>query len=215
VYSVNSLLNSYLINYCAMKKFETLAANRSNQPQSNWWHFLLVLIAIPSLINLSYAQGVYKWTDANGKVHYGDATMAPTKSKKIAGNDVMVEAASASSASKPTENKQSGSSASTEGKSVAQAFQGLPAERIQKCSGLAKEAALIQITGENLSKGMSKQRNLLEQIRANCTATGFDCSLSRTNPANDRCEPFAWKGKGEMLRANIDGTVLKAGPGDF
>ncbi|MBF6907436.1 DUF4124 domain-containing protein, partial [Acinetobacter baumannii] len=30
------------------------------------------------------AQEIYKWTDANGKVHYGDRAAAPEHSKKIA-----------------------------------------------------------------------------------------------------------------------------------
>lgn len=198
-----------------MKKIETQTTHSPIQLQYAWFNFLVFLILVPNVFNVSYAQGVYKWTDANGKVHYGDATIAPIKSKKIAGNDAFVDPASTSSTAKSGDTKKPGRNAATEGETVAQAFQGLSAERIQKCSGIAKEAALMQISGENLAKGMAKQRNLLDQIRANCTGTGFECKLSRTKPENDRCEPYSWSGKGELLRANIDGTVIQAGPGNF
>jgi hypothetical protein len=171
-------------------------------------------LAVPLLQPLCYAQAVYKWTDANGKVHYGDARQAPNNSKKIAEKDVVAEASSASSIMNSKDSKKSVPE-SADGKAEFQAFQGISAERIQKCSRIAKEVLLMQFDTSNMAKDSIRHRTLLDQIRATCTGTGFECTLSRINPKKDRCEPFAWKGMGEMLRADIDDTKVKAGPGKF
>ncbi|MBC3833468.1 DUF4124 domain-containing protein [Undibacterium amnicola] len=203
-----------------MKKSNTPDSNATNLKtycKTHWQVCLMLLLTVSIPMNSGYAQGVYKWTDANGKVHYGDARTAPMNGKKIAGTEAVVEAAPASSVSgdNSKNNKKSNPEGSATAKTLAQAFQGISAERIQKCSGFAKETLLLSFGSKDFAKEIEKQRNLLDQIRANCTGTGFQCTLSRKNPANDHCEPFSWKGTGEMLRADVDGAKVKARPGKF
>jgi hypothetical protein len=44
---------------------------------------LLVAAAFSLLCSSAFAQEIYKWTDANGKVHYGDRSAAPESSQKM------------------------------------------------------------------------------------------------------------------------------------
>lgn len=43
----------------------------------------LLLIQLSLCAGLACAQQVYKWTDENGKVHYGDQNTAPSKSRQV------------------------------------------------------------------------------------------------------------------------------------
>lgn len=122
------------------------------------------------------AQEIYKWTDANGTVHYGDRAAAPDSSKKMnitvaPPSQPPVVSASALGAQRrpPLPNFDS------EKKSVPAD----PALVGPECKGLIEKIAAVP-PGKNW-EGLSRQFN------SACPGIAYDCVEYRSNPQKNQC----------------------------
>lgn len=162
--------------------------------------FVLSMLVACIAVNVVQAQGVYKWTDAQGKVHYGDKQVAPQKSQKIAETEVKVETPRVKPGDKENPVVE------------VQAFGNVSAERIKKCMGFANEIARIDGSKDTI-KSMNRVSNLHDKIRMTCSYTGFDCLIDDARPEKNRCSPFVWNGRGVLVRGRINGAQFETSPG--
>ena len=181
------------------KSFNLTELNRQGTRQ-RISRVVLSMLIVFSAVNVVQAQGIYKWTDAQGKVHYGDKQVAPQKSQKIAETEVKVEAPRAKPGDKENPVAE------------VQAFGNVSAERIKKCIGFASEIARIDGSKDTI-KSMSRISNLHDKIRMTCSYTGFDCLIDDARPEENRCSPFVWNGRGVLVRGKINGAQFETSPG--
>jgi len=115
------------------------------------------------------AQDIYKWTDANGKVHYGDRAAAPDSSQKMhvsvtPPGGAVVPPATVSSP-RP----------GAKGKSVPAD----PARVAPACKGLIDQIAAVP-AGRNWEA-------LYRQFDSACPSIAYECTEYESSPQNNRC----------------------------
>lgn len=158
--------------------------------------------------DLTYAQGVYKWIDASGKVHYGDRQVAPQRGAKVAEVLVKNEIRSKKNDEMPDSDKKQ---PEEKGVNEVPSFRGISADRMKKCTSVANEVALIQAEAFDV-KRQSYMWEQVEKIRTYCPATGFECAEERTAQNGYRCTPFFWTGTNEIMRGSFNGITFKLKP---
>ena len=115
------------------------------------------------------AQEIYKWTDANGKVHYGDRAAAPPSSKKI---HVQV-----TPPSQPPAVAASATGAQRRSPSLFVPVD--PALVGPECKGLIDKIASVP-AGKNWE-------SLYRQFDSACPGIAYECVEYRSSPQNNRC----------------------------
>lgn len=130
---------------------------------------ILVLAFFASGSPYADAQDIYKWTDANGKVHYGDRAAAPDSGQKM---HVSVTPPSGSVAPPPSvSNPRPGA----KGKSVPAD----PARVAPACKGLIDRIAAVP-AGRNWEA-------LYRQFDSACPGIAYECTEYESSPQNNRC----------------------------
>lgn len=130
----------------------------------------VLLLTIPATV---FAQKVYKWTDENGKTHYGDKPGPVNKSKKllIQTNKPIAEPASTESVAPPEE-----SVADTADTNVT------TQPNFLQCMKLANEKSLEQ-PGDFSAESKARHKKLL----ALCPNTSYRCFTYRITPSKNNC----------------------------
>jgi hypothetical protein len=130
---------------------------------------ILVLAFSASGSLRAYAQDIYKWTDANGKVHYGDRAAAPDSGQKM-----HISVTPPGGAVVPSPSVSRRRQASKE-KSVP-----VPAERVAPvCKALIDQIAAVP-AGRNWEA-------LYRQFDSACPGIAYECTEYESSPQNDRC----------------------------
>jgi hypothetical protein len=125
----------------------------------------------------AHAQDIYKWTDADGKVHYGDRAAAPENSKKMnvivapPSEPQAVPALAASSHRHPP-----AAVASRFGKKSVPVD---PALVAPTCKGLIEKIAAVP-PGTNWEA-------LYHQFDSTCPSIAYECMEYQSNPQNNHC----------------------------
>lgn len=120
----------------------------------------------------AHAQGLYKWTDANGKVHYGDSAAAPESSKKM---HVTVTAPSKPAAVAASASSQRPPHRAPQKKSVPAD----PALVGPQCKGLIEKIAAVPV-------GTSWE-SLYRQFDNACPGIAYECVEYQSTPQNNQC----------------------------
>jgi hypothetical protein len=137
----------------------------------------LVAAAFSLLFSSALAQELYKWTDANGKVHYGDRSAAPERSKQM---HVDAEpprpppvAFSTATASQP----RTGLAPLRDG-------QKKPVPANLALVGPTCKALIDKIAAIPAGKGWE---SLYAQFNSACPRIAYECTEYRSNPQNNQC----------------------------
>lgn len=147
----------------------------------NRFHFLTSAFLVATFLGLSGssadAQEIYKWTDANGTVHYGDRVAAPDSSKKMNITVAPPPQAPAVQASSPIAQHRSPLlphlDMSKKSVPVASSLVG------PECKGLIEKIAAVP-AGKNWE-------SLYRQFNGACPGIAYDCVEFESNPQNNQC----------------------------
>jgi hypothetical protein len=121
------------------------------------------------------AQAIYKWTDSNGKVHYGDRAAAPESSQAIH--------VAAAPAVLPTP----ASTVLPQPDSRHKSVRFNPALVSAACKGLVDKIALVQ-AGQ-------KWQALYDAFNSACPGIAYECVEYVSNPQNNQCNWVERKGR--------------------
>jgi hypothetical protein len=130
---------------------------------------MLVVAFSASGSSLAHDQDIYKWTDADGKVHYGDRAASPDQGKKL---QVSVTPPGGSVVPLPSA---SSLRPGTKGKSVPVD----PARVAPACKGLIDQIAAVP-AGRNWE-------TLYRQFDSVCPGIAYECTEYESSPQNNRC----------------------------
>ena len=120
-----------------------------------------------------HAQELFKWTDADGKVHIGDRSTAPVNSKKM---DIHVQQSSGEPADTARDPKLLPANArSPDTTSIPVA----PSRVGARCKGLADEIA-------NVKPGVA-WGSLARDFNLTCPGIAYECIEFRAHPENNKC----------------------------
>lgn len=139
--------------------------------------FLVVAVFLGLFGANAQAQEIYKWTDANGKVHYGDRFAAPEGSKKM---HIRVEPTSPpppAPASATTLQHRPPLLAGRD--SSKKSVPANPALVGPACKGLIDQIAAVP-AGKNWEL-------LYRQFTSACPGIAYECTTYRSNPQNNQC----------------------------
>ena len=139
------------------------------------------MLKICALWLLLLAQGVgaseiYKWTDENGKVHFGDQANAPKKSEEVIVKPVSGTGAMPSKYDFTTKEL---SKTAVENPKRSNSID-LTTPAVAKCSGLAKQYIVNDDNAE--------REALISKIKSMCRGVSFYCWSYKANPSRNRCE---------------------------
>ncbi len=168
-------------------------------------HFVLRSAAVlicTAFIQAANAAEVYKWTDANGQVHFGDRLSAPSNGKKI---DVKTHPAKEVATTGPRE--------------FPRAMQPIsPQFRLQKPSpiqvpkGKSKpvDPSRIGAGCQDLIDQIAKVKpgvnwqSLSQKFDATCPGISYECNTYRTHPENNKCTWIERTGSNVMQTNNYE-----------
>jgi hypothetical protein len=140
---------------------------------------LAACLVYSALIDVVYAAEVYKWTDENGKVHFGDRLSAPSNGQKI---DVKPQPMLEQS-TPPTQPQSGTLPQATPAPIQSPQSKSTPADPSQIRPG-CKEL-IDQIA--NVKPGTNWQP-LYQQFNATCPGIAYECNNYQTHPENNKCE---------------------------
>lgn len=138
----------------------------------------IFVVAILSLSSSGIAaQEIYKWTDSNGKVHYGDRSGAPENSAKM---NVTFTPPNSLTTAPP-------SAAGSVGRPPLQAQLEPPKKAVPvdpavvapECKGLIEKIAAVPV-GKNWE-------SLSRQFNQACPGIAYECVEYQSHPQNNRC----------------------------
>ncbi|MEW6761896.1 MAG: DUF4124 domain-containing protein [Pseudomonadota bacterium] len=138
--------------------------------------FLVTLLSVLSAAHAS-AQEIYKWTDANGKVHYGDRAAAPENSTKMTLRlppPSQPEAAPVSGG-----NAQRGLAVRPQSNPQEKSVPVDPARVGPLCQSLIGKIAAVPAGGN--------WENLYRQFDAACPRIAYECVEYESRPQDNRC----------------------------
>lgn len=121
------------------------------------------------------AQEIYKWTDASGKVHYGDRAAAPEHSRKLPVTPAPAPAAA------PVRQPAAAPRPEARAKPVD------PARVAPSCQGLIGQIAAVP-PGKNWEA-------LYRQFDSACPGIAYECVEYRSRPRENRCSWVERTGK--------------------
>jgi hypothetical protein len=140
-----------------------------------------------ALIHVVNAAEVYKWTDANGQVHFGDRESAPSDSQKLD-----IKSQPGPEQRTPQSQPQSGKPPQPQGTST-------PADPSQVppgCHDLVGQIAKV--------KPGSNWQSLYQKFNADCPGIAYVCNNYRTHPENNKCEWVKRTGNSVMQTNNYE-----------
>jgi len=140
----------------------------------------VLLLIIPATV---FAQKVYKWTDANGKTHYGDKPGQATQSKKVI-------LKTNKRTPKPAPSKIE-SEALAEEAAADTAATGVEAQpNFDQCISLAKQKAKLR------QPFSPKSESLHKKLKSLCPNTSFTCYDYSYTPSKSSCTAKPGDSKG-------------------
>jgi hypothetical protein len=144
-------------------------------------------------IHVADAGEVYKWTDENGKVHFGDRQSAPSNGPKI-------EMKSQPAPGTPPTQPPSGTPPQpTPASTQSPQSKSTPADPSQirpGCQDLIDQIAKVQ-PGTNW-------QSLYQKFNATCPGIAYECNNYRTHPENNKCEWIKRTGNSVMQTNNYE-----------
>jgi hypothetical protein len=150
-----------------------------------------MMLLLTTICCFAHAGEIYKWTDENGKVHFGDRSAAPAEGKKI---DVRVQPPSSSSSengSRPEPQRPDIPPALfspapplpiPSRPSLDPAKKSVPVDPARvgpKCQGLIDQIAKVP-------PGTPWQ-SLSKEFNASCPGIAYECINYRSHPENNKC----------------------------
>lgn len=147
----------------------------------NRFPFLASVLIVATLSGLSaanvYAQELYKWTDASGKVHYGDRAAAPENGVPIA-----VPVAPGRQPF-PSQRPAPGNQASAPSRAPSEAqIRSSPTDRVSMSVECTSLIAKLETT-----PGGANWKQLSRQFNETCPGIAYECQAERATPQNRRC----------------------------
>lgn len=156
------------------------------------WLLVAACLAASASLRLACAADVYKWTDANGRVHFGDRFSAPADGQKT---DIKSSPAPAPVPVQPRATPTAPAPAArgpvpvAPGKSQpADAWEVRPG-----CKELIDRVAAVP-AGTNWEA-------LSRQFDATCPGIAYECTRFRSRPENDKCE-WVKRTSGNIMQTN-------------
>ncbi|MBC3873675.1 DUF4124 domain-containing protein [Undibacterium flavidum] len=163
-------------------------------------YVVAVMLVAFVVLSPTHAQQVKKWTDKDGKVHYGDAMNAPAKSESVRvaanSNGYSTDVPKTSESS-----KKAAPDIKKKGGEIDAKF-GLPVEAINQCIAYAKEYARVPRQEGKL--GDSKATGLIAQISKSCPNVEISCTIKTQSPQDDRCEAIKPTSKNKVFSGTVD-----------
>ena len=136
-----------------------------------------LVAAVFSLFRSSpHAEEIYKWTDANGKVHYGDRSAAPDSSKKM---NITVEPSSPPPAIPASAATLRSPPLLPHRDSPKKSVPVDPSRVGPACKGLIDKIAAVP-AGKNWEL-------LYRQFDSACPGIAYECAEYRSSPQNNQC----------------------------
>jgi Domain of unknown function (DUF4124) len=149
----------------------------------------LIFACLLSCMALSvHAADVYKWTDANGKVHYGDRQHATPSAAEMK-IEVPPPPPPPLAASKPERKRVRRAPAETP--SAPNALP--PSPTTLACESIALDWAQQR----NLSP--QQNRDYIQKLQRQCPGMAFDCTSYTDDPASNRCRAMAETPGGNLM----------------
>lgn len=147
---------------------------------------LLPPAALLVACTFAFAQPVYKWTDENGHVHYGDRNDAP---QAKTGTTLNLRARGA----QPAASAGQGAASATDTVRAS-----LPeSSNLQRCLGMARAMADSGDTTPAVVR--QKSRELLEL----CPDTAYDCTTYPRQPDRNTCQSSRLQAGGHILTNRV------------
>jgi hypothetical protein len=148
------------------------------------------------LVHSAHATEVFKWTDANGQVHFGDRLSAPSNGKKIdvrpqpySGGQTVQEAASRASESGSAPSRKSSPNRLSKSKS-----RPVDPSRVGPgCQELVDQIAKV--------KPGTNWQSLYQKFDATCPGIAYECNNYRSHPEDNQCAWIERKG-GNVMQTN-------------
>lgn len=140
-----------------------------------FWATLVVVTVFAPLHATVHAQEIFKWTDANGKVHYGDRSAATERSTKIK----VTVAAPAYSATASVPNLQQRSPLLSDANLPKRSVPVNPARVGPACRGLIEKIAAVP-AGKNWEA-------LYQQFDTACPGIAYECVEYESSPQKNQC----------------------------
>lgn len=167
---------------------------------------LALLLAMPLTISLTLscypvnAQEIYKWTDENGKVHFGDRSTAPADSKKIsikAPPPIEPPPVQSKIGKFKAENPQSGATppAPPNFAATKKSIPVDPAKVGPKCQGLIDQIAKV--------KRGTPWTALAKEFNQACPGITWECINYQAHPENNTCTWVERTGNDILLTKNF------------
>lgn len=134
--------------------------------------FSFLILSICCAVQVQAGE-IYKWTDENGKVHFGDKTNAPKQSQEVVVKPV------SGTGTMPSYNVKPLPVANSEQKKTETKEVDFASEEVMKCQRLAEQFVLKASKAERGAIG--------QQIRSLCPNWRFHCDTSRSQPEKNSC----------------------------
>lgn len=131
--------------------------------------YLICILFLALCHHATYAQKIYKWTDENGKTHYGDKPAVKGKNK------VMIMNKKKSPTTKPLSSGDEEKVLDEEALSASEA-------NVSKCLAIAREAAALPESAH------AERKNLFKELQFFCPNKVYDCTSYRVNPDDVICK---------------------------
>lgn len=139
---------------------------------------LFAFVALLAACTLASPQGIYKWTDSSGHVHYGDRNDAPQGNAgttlNIQGRATRVEPPAA-------------------GESKATATSLPESSNLQRCLGLARAMADSRDTTPAVVRAQS------QELLSLCPDTAYECSSYPRQPDRNNCQAVRMQTGGHIM----------------
>jgi hypothetical protein len=158
---------------------------------------LAVSVVMISMICLSGADAyqIQKWVDKDGKVHYGDKTVAPQTSQSMQMNVKEGHELKAPKPRQEAEKKKKPEDEKIEPSDVASA----------SCIGFAKKILVLKMDPSIDPQDDSKKiGGLLVSIRQACPKLEVECTVDTAVYKNERCETRQSSGDGVVFRGRVN-----------
>lgn len=166
----------------------------------NRLHVLMLCISV-TLISVAQAQ-VKKWVDKDGKVHYGDAVSAPTKSSDVKINDA--RGSFNTEVKLPRTENPNASQTKKDVADEAEAKFGLSAAAIKSCIQCGKKLSVRPSNMAESPEETEKHLAIGAAIKKSCPGVQIRCKFSSNQPETNQCEAFKAEGDNIVYKGLID-----------
>jgi Domain of unknown function (DUF4124) len=145
-----------------------------------------VCVGLFCLCSIASAQGIYKWTDENGKVHYSDKNDAPQK------NTQTVKLAPGGQASSAPAGAGASSAGGTPGSNTSPGT--LNAATLDNCLAMARSMA------DKNRQTPTDSRADIKRLLDMCPNTAYECVTYSERPEGNSCRAVPLQPGGSLLK---------------